>query len=50
MPLHWCQHHVMQTAPSMATLSSVGQDTQNEVQLDYFGIVTPLAPTLAVVM
>ena len=32
MPLHWCQHHVMWTAPSMVTFHSLGPDDQNDVQ------------------
>ena len=37
--LHWCQHHVMWTALSMAPLHYLGQENQNEVQHDSFGHV-----------
>ena len=41
---HLHQHHAMQTALLMASLYSLGQDYQNEVQQDFFGHVTALAP------
>ena len=48
MPSHWCQHHVMWTAPSNVPLHSIGNDEYNDVQHDIFGHVTPfLGPVLA---
>ena len=41
------QHYLMWTAPSMTPLHSLGQVDQNDIQVDYFGHVTPLGPALA---
>ena len=48
----WCHwhlhhHHVMQKALLMAPLHSLDQDDKNEVQHDFIGYVTPLAPASA---
>ena len=46
---HWYtdQQHVMQTALLVAPLYLLGHDDKNEVQHDFFGYVTPLAPAPA---
>ena len=46
---HWVcpQHHMILMALSMAPLHSLGQDNSNELQQDYFGHATPLAPVSA---
>ena len=38
MPLHYYQHHVMQTASSMTPLHFLGKDDQNDVKHDFFGM------------
>ena len=46
---HVCFSHVMSLALalSMVLMHSLGKDDQNEVQMDFWGHVTALAPALA---